>query len=246
MRRLLLFLLLLCPLFGFAQGFRIVYIGDSITDGGWGRSGGSMAAAEERNQRDLNHLYGHSYMLFTAAHFESEYPTRGLVCYNRGISGYTLQELHARWEQDVEALQPDLVSILIGTNDVDRALQRGERIDGAAWEASYRALLDRTRTAFPSVRLVLCTPFVAQTGRMAQQTNYAHRAEDVAALAAIVVRLAEEYGAMLVRFDRLFEELMALPVAGEYWIWDGIHPTPAGHKRMADWWIREVAPIFQN
>nr|WP_288856631.1 SGNH/GDSL hydrolase family protein [uncultured Bacteroides sp.] len=25
-----------------------------------------------------------------------------------------------------------------------------------------------------------------------------------------------------------------------YWIWDGIHPTPAGHKRMADMWIKRV------
>ncbi|WP_334155726.1 SGNH/GDSL hydrolase family protein [Phocaeicola coprocola] len=25
-----------------------------------------------------------------------------------------------------------------------------------------------------------------------------------------------------------------------YWIWDGIHPTPAGHKRMADLWIEQI------
>ena len=26
-------------------------------------------------------------------------------------------------------------------------------------------------------------------------------------------------------------------VPTEYWIWDGIHPTPAGHRLMADVWI---------
>lgn len=237
-RHLILFALLLLPLMGMAQPFRVVYIGDSITDGGWGRSGGSMASAEERNQKDLNHLYGHSFMLFVATHFESEYPASDLAFYNRGISGYTLDDLHARWECDVLALQPDLLSILIGTNDVDRALRKGERLDLAAWKASYRALLDRTRAAFPSVRLVLCTPFVAQTGRLAKQPNYPLRAEDVAAAAAVVERLAEAYGATLVPFDRLFAELLALPTAGEHWIWDGIHPTAAGHKRMADCWIR--------
>ena len=65
---------------------RVLYIGDSVTDGGWGRSGGSMAPSHERNQKDLNHIYGHSYMLFCAAHYESTQPYAGLQFFNRGIS----------------------------------------------------------------------------------------------------------------------------------------------------------------
>lgn len=239
-RRILLLMLVLLPVVGATQPFRVVYTGDSITDGGWGRSGGSMASAEERNRSDLNHLYGHSFMLFAAAHFESCYPERAWSFHNRGISGYTLDDLHTRWERDVLALQPDLLSILIGTNDVDRALREGDGIDVVAWEHSYRRLLDRTREAFPTIRLVLCTPFVANTGRMTKQTNYAERAAQVAALAEVVVRLAEEYGATLVRFDQLFAELLSMPVRGEHWIWDGIHPTAAGHRRMADLWIEKA------
>ena len=45
------------------KGMRFLFIGDSITDGGWGRSGGSMMPTEQRNQKDLNHIYGHSYMM---------------------------------------------------------------------------------------------------------------------------------------------------------------------------------------
>lgn len=240
MRRLILLLCLLFPLAVMAQGAHWVWIGDSITDGGWGRSGGSMAPSEERNLKDQNHLYGHSYMFLVAAELQSRYPEQGYRCSNRGISGYTLTELEERWERDVEALQPDLLSILVGTNDVDRALRKGG-FDVESWERRYRNYLTRTREAFPEVRLVLCTPFVMQAGRLARTENYAERADAVAACAEAVRRLAKEFGAELVDFHALFEHLeRAGKTKPEYWVWDGIHPTPAGHHRMARLWLKRV------
>lgn len=249
MRRKLLLMLLLLPCSLWAAGWRVLFIGDSITDGGWGRSGGSMATAEARNATDLNHLYGHSFMLFVAAHFESRYPERGDSFFNRGISGYTLCDLHTRWEHDVAAIRPDLLSILIGTNDVAEALKSPDkRFDLAAWEASYRALLDRTRTAFPQIELVLCTPFVAATGRLHNAPDNPRRAAWITACCEVVRRLAADYNARLVPFDTLFEELQQQhpDVAGEHWIWDGIHPTAAGHRVMADRWIEVVTPLFER
>ncbi|MBQ2843403.1 MAG: SGNH/GDSL hydrolase family protein [Alistipes sp.] len=240
MRRLILLLCLLFPLAVTAQGAHWVWIGDSITDGGWGRSGGSMAPSEERNLKDQNHLYGHSYMFLVAAELQSRYPEREYRCSNRGISGYTLTELEERWERDVEALQPDLLSILVGTNDVDRALRSGG-FDLESWERRYRNYLTRTREAFPEVRLVLCTPFVMRAGRLARTENYAERADAVAACAEAVRRLAKEFGAELVDFHALFARLEGQKhVAPEYWVWDGIHPTPAGHHRMARLWLKKV------
>ena len=183
MKLRILLLLLLLPALSFGQGLRLVWIGDSITDGGWGRSGGSMAPAEERNQKDQNHLYGHSYMFLVAAELQSRYPERNYTCLNRGISGYTLTELEQRWEADVKALHPDLLSILIGTNDVDRHLRNhpNEPFDIEAWERSYRDLLVRYRTANPSMRLVLCTPFTAEAGRLRGTQNFAERTKYLAA-----------------------------------------------------------------
>ena len=240
MKLRILLLLLLLPALSFGQGLRLVWIGDSITDGGWGRSGGSMAPAEERNQKDQNHLYGHSYMFLVAAELQSRYPERNYTCLNRGISGYTLTELEQRWEADVEALRPNLLSILIGTNDVDRAL-RGGGFDVKSWEQRYRNYLTRTREAFPEVRLVLCTPFVMEAGRLAKTKNYAERATEVAACAEVVRRLAREFGAELVDFHALFAKLESKrTISPEYWMWDGIHPTPAGHHRMARLWLKRV------
>ena len=40
----------------------------------------------------------------------------------------------------------------------------------------------------------------------------------------------------------MFDEILGTAPTSQdtYWIWDGIHPTPAGHKRMADMWIKRV------
>lgn len=60
---------------------------------------------------------------------------------------------------------------------------------------------------------------------------------------AVIERIAADYGAALVPFHRLVAGLeTALPNGdATYWVWDGIHPTPACHRRMADCWIEAAA-----
>jgi len=47
-----------------------------------------------------------------------KYPNYDLKILNRGISGDKVSDLKKRWEQDCLELNPDVVSILIGINDV--------------------------------------------------------------------------------------------------------------------------------
>lgn len=240
MRRLLLLGLLL-TLVGTAQAKRILYIGDSVTDGGWGRSGGNIVASAERNLKDLNHLYGHSYMMLCAAHYEARFPEAGYEFLNRGISGNDLARLEVRWEEDALALQPDVLSLLVGINDIYyHVQQQGDApFDFAAWEARYRTLLDRARAANPDLVILLGTPFVARVGRTGAAENYPRCEALTQQLAEIVCRIAADYGAAVVRYDRLFAEQPQLhpTVPMSHWIWDGIHPTAAGHRLMADLWI---------
>ena len=102
------------------EGRRVVFVGDSVTDGAWGRSNGLAVPSGERNQKDLNHIYGHSYMMLLAAWYESQYPQAGFEFFNRGISGDDLPRLAARWDEDVLALRPGILSIQVGINDVCR------------------------------------------------------------------------------------------------------------------------------
>ena len=210
-----------------------VFAGDSITDGGWGASGGRGIPTAQRNLTDLNHLYGHSYMMLVASDWQSTYPATGLTFHNRGLSGDTLTGLAARWDDDVLALKPDVLSILIGVND------SAAEQDVKAWEAAYRSLLSRTKKALPGCKLVLCTPFLAPVGRFGTREDFPARSARVARMADAVRELAAEFQATLVSFDELFASLPA-GATPTWWIWDGIHPTAAGHRRMADLWERTV------
>ena len=52
----------LCALSIYASDLRVLFIGDSITDGGWGNSCGTEMPLSKRNLWDMNHIYGSSYM----------------------------------------------------------------------------------------------------------------------------------------------------------------------------------------
>lgn len=220
------------------KGVRYLFIGDSITDGGWGRSGGKMMPTEERNLKDLNHIYGHSYMMLCAARIQSDYPEQETQFFNRGISGNTLRDLQERWKADCLDLNPDMVTLLVGTNDVDLYLSGKAPLDMKKWESDYRQLLDQLRTANPDVKIILGTPFVAQVGRIGSKDNYQQRKALIAECAAVVRHIASDYNATLLDFEKLFNGLTEHNAS--YWIWDGIHPTAAGHQKMADLWLNTV------
>ena len=230
------------------QAQRILFIGDSVTDGGWGRSAGYAQPSAERNLKDLNHIYGHSYMMLCAAHFESICPERGFVFMNRGISGDDLTRIEARWDNDMLALQPDVLSVLVGINDTYYHVQQhaGEEFDFAGWESRYRALLGRALAQNPDLKIILGTPFIARVGKNGAAENYEQCSRTVNRLAETVVRIAADFGAAVLRYDEMFARQAAEhpTVPASHWIWDGIHPTAAGHRLMADMWIANFSQML--
>lgn len=225
---------------------RALFIGDSITDGSWGHDCNASPSAE-RNHTDLNHIYGHGYMFLCASQLQSQYPDRDIEFFNRGISGHTLRMMADRWAADCVDLRPDLVSILIGTNEGEYFLNEDSVVahyDFGAWDRLYRHTLDTLISVCPDVRLVLCTPFVAKSGWRGDMPNFAQRQEISDSLDAHVIGIAKDYGATLVRFDELFRDLAKIQPRADYWVWDGVHPTAAGHRRMADLWLKEAGAAF--
>ena len=133
------------------EGAVILFQGDSITDAGRIR--------KAKGPNDLAGL-GRGYPLLLAGALLSEYPQKQLQIFNRGISGNKVPDLDRRWEKDTLALKPDVLSILIGVNDIWHKLSG--RYNGTVedYETGYRALLKRTLEALPDVRIVICEPFV--------------------------------------------------------------------------------------
>jgi len=219
--------------YGKVPGTRLLFIGDSITDGEWG--GGRGRASSERNHYDYNHVYGHGYQEMCIARLAADYPDKGMVFYNRGISGNTLAKIEKRWDSDVLAVHPDIISVYVGINDTHDGTV--DDYDYAGWDAKYRSLLDRTLAVNPDVKFVLCSPFVSDC-----HPEYARRAPIIARLAGIVKRISEDYGCCYVDTHGLMNELCTSGVSNDhrYWTWDGVHPTTAGHQKIADLWLKTV------
>jgi lysophospholipase L1-like esterase len=222
-----------CPVGGynyrlprFKKASRLLFQGDSITDMKWGR-----------NQADRNHYLGHSYVYLIAARLGVDMPEAELDIYNRGISGNAVGDLRGRWEKDAIELKPDLLSVLVGINDVNRHL---DGVDVEAWEADYRFILDASRTANPDLRLVLLDPFVLASGRLSAPEPFKKWRDQVERLLPIVARLAHDYRAVHIETQAVFDAA-ALAVSPEHWIWDGVHPLPQGHELIARHWLQEVS-----
>jgi lysophospholipase L1-like esterase len=203
----------------FTEGTRILFQGDSITDGNRGRNA------------DPNHILGHGYQFIIAAKYGAEMPERYLVFINRGISGNRVSDLARRWQKDTIELKPDILSILIGVNDL------GAGVPADDYERQYDQLLADTRNALPNVKLVLCEPFGLPVG--GKKDSWANYYPKLLERRAIVNKLGAKHHACVVHFQKVFEDATTRAPA-EYWIWDGVHPTYGGHQLMADEWVRAV------
>jgi len=204
----------------FPAGSRVLFQGDSITDGNRGRN------------QDPNHILGHGYVFIIAAAQGAQYPERHLVFLNRGCSGNKVSDLQTRWPADTINLKPDVLSIAIGINDYCFGVPADK------FAEQYDQLLAATVKALPKVRLVLCEPFGLPVGRF--KANWTQVRADLQQRQAAVARLAAKYHAILVPFQQAFDEACRRAPA-DYWIWDGVHPTYSGHQVMAAAWARAVA-----
>ena len=205
------------PIAAFTPGARILFQGDSITDGNRGRSA------------DPNHILGHGYVFIIAAKYGAGFPDLKLDFINRGVSGNTVLDLENRWQKDTLDLKPDVLSILIGVNDEGRGIPLDQ------YEQVYEKLISQAKSANPKLKLVLCAPFVKPTGKIS---------EGIRKRQEVVAKLAQKHGAALVQFQPVFDEAVKLAPA-DYWIWDSVHPTYRGHQLMADEWERVVRDFWK-
>ena len=204
----------------------ILFQGDSITDAG----------RQNRNAPKANDQIsmGRGYASMAAAALLSSKPELNLSIFNRGISGNKVHQLDARWERDCLAHRPDVLSILIGVNDIWHGLQG--KYDGTVqrYEDDFLALLDRTRQALPNVQLVICEPFVLKCGAVNERWF-----PEFDRYRASARKVADQSQATFVPYQEVFDQALNY-APPEHWAKDGVHPSQFGSALMADAWLRAV------
>jgi lysophospholipase L1-like esterase len=185
-----------------AKGAIVLFTGDSITDCGRARPVGKGAGL------------GSGYVAIAQERLKDN------VVLNTGISGHTVRDLAARWDNDVINLKPDWLSVMIGTNDVWRQFdKRGVGVLPADYKGG----------------LVLMTPFLVE----------ANEAEPMRArmdeYRQIVTELAGEFGAYLVDTQAMYNYHMLQGATVKDIAGDRVHPSPNGHKIMAETWLSTVS-----
>ena len=207
---------------------RILFFGDSITDMDRDRNAG-----EDDFRRGMG--LGHGYVNFIAAELLGKYPNRYQFI-NRGISGNRIVDLYARIKADCWNYNPDVMSILIGINDVYPQELENNAVELDRYENVYRMLIEDTKKKLPDVKLILCEPFMVTESASEQDMVKWTCNPSVREYAAAVKSIAQEYGLPFVAL----QDVLTKQAEGnaDCYVFDGIHPTPAGAKLIADEWLK--------
>jgi acyl-CoA thioesterase-1 len=180
----------------------------------------------------------HSYVELLATRLRQHYrPQRAVTVRNLAVSGYTIVEIDREELLRVPALDPDIVTLWTGGNDVVQSVESSEFHDALV---HILRVLQRTGAAVfvgtvPDLSLVpLIRSFPAWVMPLGDPVAYARRRSRD--LGDIVLRVAPPYRATLVNLP--MSQVLADPtlVAG-----DGFHPSDAGHARLAEAWWAEVS-----
>ena len=204
---------------------RILFQGDSITD------------ALRSRESDL--YPGNGYPTLVKARLGYEHPGE-YEFFNRGISGNRIVDLYARIKKDLINLKPDVLSILIGVNDVWHEVEIENGVDAVKFERIYDMLLTEVEEALPGIRILILEPFVlhgsATENIEEKPARWEYFRDETPLRAAAAKRVAEKHGAVWVPLQERFDEACKLAPA-EYWLWDGVHPTQMGHELIARAWL---------
>ena len=200
----------------------LLFIGDSITDTDRNRPVG---------ERDG---LGTGYVSIVDGQLAARHPGTHIRVLNTGISGNRVIDLRDRWEDDVLALKPDWLTIMIGINDVWRQFDNPmlkEQVELDTFRTIYGELIKRT---LPSLKgLVLLSPYFIEPNKddpmRKMMDTYGQATKELAA----------EHGALFgdtqAAFDAYLKHNPSQTLCG-----DRVHPNRKGHTIIASTFLSAI------
>ena len=233
----------------------VLFSGDSITDGNRGKS------------MDCNHIMGHGYQYIVASRLALDNAADMPKFINKGYSGENAEGLLEKWQADVIDNRPTLLSILVGVNDGGYGYFAKITPEKAKdrHETNLRQILEKTRKELGDIKIILMEPFYFPLDKSDYsykltphpdgvegpfkrpdsndpEDSVAYRDATNKLIRAATKKLAEEFGCIFVPlYDKIKEH--AEKSRMEYFIWDGTHPSIAGHMLIAEEWLKAYANL---
>ncbi|MBQ2615049.1 MAG: SGNH/GDSL hydrolase family protein [Clostridia bacterium] len=206
---------------------RILFQGDSITDAG-------------RCLLNVEWYVGQSYATMISGRLGMDQPGE-YEFVNRGIGGNRIVDLYARMKKDLLNIKPDILSILIGVNDVWHEIHENPNgVDAEKYGLVYDLLIQEVREKLPETKIILMEPFVLKGCETEEHWEYFQT--EVPKRAQKVKEICEKYGLTFVPLQEKFHEAEKLAPA-DYWLRDGVHPTPMGNELLAREWMKAFQTI---
>ncbi len=187
---------------------KVLFQGDSVTDAG----------RDRENPGDM----GDGYPRYAAAMLVDAFPDEDFAFVNLGVSGNRTADIIARLDGDIVNIQPDIVVLLIGINDVWFRYLYDDATSEEQFEENLRTILEAVKSR-TKASLLMIQPFFLES--VPADAPIGMR-EELDRKQAIYRTLADEYADAYLPLDEILHG--DLPRAPFYYTEDGIHPTPDG------------------
>ncbi len=204
---------------------RILFQGDSITDAG----------RDKRNYHDM----GNGYPKHAAERIREAFPDTDIEFINLGISGNRTDQLFDRMYEDMILLQPDIISILIGINDIWHRHSHHVETTDAQLATNYRAILERIKRQ-TNAKIIMIEPFLLDS------EDKESWCPEVDSLRAIVRALADEFADAFVPLSDLFAKALPSQPEPHYYSGDGVHPNANGAAFIGKHYFEAIAPLIKS
>ena len=198
---------------------RILFFGDSITQGFWGIEGGWV----ERIRKHFD-------TLAVADLDNSKQP----YVFNLGISGDTTRSLLKRIESETSVRiwqnEPIMVVIAIGTND-DLFEASEQWVPPEDFKANLKKIISLLQPITNTIMLIGNPACDESKTTPVSWGDFTYTNKELQRSEATIAEAAKEHG---LPYVPIFEEFKQKLDAGADLLADGLHPNDAGHQFIAD------------